>query len=387
MFIPLGTDRPLRRPTLVNHALVGINIGVFLAVEVVKRFAPDAAERVWAALCLFPPDPHPWGFISYAFLHAGWSHILGNMVFLWTFGPNVEDRFGRVGYAAFYLLGGAAAGGVHALFESNPVVGASGAIAAVTGAYLVLFPHTVIRCLVLFFVIGIFGVPAWVFIGGQVAYNVLLQGAQWTGNVAVLAHLGGYGFGAGIAMGLLGTRLLAREPYDLFTISRQAVRRRQFKELQFQRDRAAADGRAPVFGRTPALDPALSEAVAAARAEVSDRFAAGDAPGAAAAYRRLLEQNGRVPGAALLSRGVQYDLANLLFQVGDHATAAIAYDLFLKGYPTDHEVPAVRLMIGLVSARYLNDPVRAKAEIAAAMPALGTEDQRALARELLAELG
>ena len=386
MFIPLGTDRPLRRPTLVNYLLVGVNVGIFLALEVVARFSPESADRVHDLLCFDSRHFHWWGLVTYAFLHGGWMHILGNMVFLWSFGPNVEDRFGRVGYLAFYLFAAAVAAGAHALFEPDPVIGASGSIAAVTGAYLVLFPHTVIRVFVWFFYIGVFGIPAWVFITGQIAYNFWMQSVGSEG-VAVMAHLGGYAFGMALAMSLLATRVLAREPYDLFTISRQAVRRRQFRELRFQRDRDVSGGRAPTFGRAAALDPAVSEAVAGARAEVSTRLAAGDSAAAAAAYRRLLSENGHVPGAALLNRKSQYDLANYLFQSGDHVNAAAAYELFLKGYPADREVPAVRLMLGLVSARYLNDPMKAKAEISAALPALGTDEQKTLARELLAELG
>ncbi len=381
MIIPLGTDRPLRRPTLINHGLIGVNLLAHVAKEVLERFAPERFEQVFEALWLNPQEFAPWALLTYAFLHGGLLHLLGNMVFLWVFGPNVEDRFGRVGYLLFYFGGAVVAGGLHALFEPAPVVGASGAIAAVTGAYLVLFPHTMIRCFVWFFVIGAFSIPAGWFIGGQIAYNVLMQATDLRGGVAVLAHLGGYGFGIAISMGLLGTRILPREPYDLFTMSRQAARRRQFREIHYHQERAA--GRPPES--RSGLDAAQADALAAARSEVSGLISAGNLPGAAAAYRRLLESRG-VQGA-LLSRKVQYDLANHLFQSGDHQTAATAYDLFLKGYPNDSEIPVVRLMLGLISARYLNDPIRAKSEISTAMPNLPEGEHRSLAKELLAELG
>lgn len=384
MIIPLGTDRPLRRPTLVNHALIAVNAACFLGQTFVERFAPDQLDGLQGVLILDPRNFGVWTLVTYAFLHGGFLHLLGNMVFLWTFGPNVEDRFGRLGYLAFYLLGGAAAGGMHAVFDPHPVLGASGAIAAVTGAYLVLFPHTVIRCFVWFFLIGVYGIPAAWFIGGQIGYNVFMQGMGLTWGVAVLAHLGGYAFGIAVAVGLLATRILPREPYDLFTLSRQAARRRQFREIAYQRDRAAREGLNPDLARVR-LDPQQSDAIAGARAGVSAAITAGDLPAAAAAYRRLLEDNG--VSAALLNRRAQYDLANFLFQSGDHQTAATAYDLFLKGYPTDSELPTVRLMLGLINARYLNDPIRAKQEIHAAMPGLPEGDNLALARELLAELG
>jgi membrane associated rhomboid family serine protease len=324
-----------------------------------------------------------WNLLSYAVLHANLMHLLGNMVFLWVFGPNVEDRLGRIGYAAFYLFGAAIAGGLHILFDPHPVLGASGAIAAVTGAYLVLFPHTRIKTLVLFFFIGVYEIPAWWIIGAQIAWNFFSQathGANLDGNVAILAHLAGYGWGIGVGMLLLATGLLKREPFDLFTISRQAVRRRQFREVHFQQARAIEQGRT-----ARKSDPATAEVIAEARAEVTSRIPE-DLPGAAAAYRRLLERHGSSPGAALLNRRLQYELANYLFGSGDHQTAATAYQLFMDGYPNDSELPVVRLMLGLINARYLNDPIRAKQEIGQALPDL-PEGQRALARELLAELG
>jgi membrane associated rhomboid family serine protease len=368
----------------VNHALVVLNLGLFAVTAALAQASPDRHGRFIQALWLNPHALTLWGPVTYAFLHGGLWHAAGNMVFLWVFGPNVEDRFGRVGYLVFYLTAAAASGGVHALFESAPVVGASGAIAGVTGAYLVLFPHTTIRTLFLL-AAGVFTVPAWWFIGGQIAFNVLLQGSGLTGGVAVLAHLGGYAFGMGVAMLLLATRVLAREPYDLFTISRQAARRRQFREIRYRHDRSLAAGGHPgaASGRNT---PAVSEEAMQARAIVSDRLSA-DPAAAAAAYKALLEAHSRGSPAALLNRRAQYDLANYLFRSGDHQTAAIAYDLFLSGYPNDHEIPTVRLMLGLISARYLNDPVRAKAEITAAMPGLPQGEHRRLAEELLEELG
>ncbi len=377
MIIPLGTDRPLRRPTVVNHVLILANLLVFFAQFPMERLAPERARVIVETLSLNPRAFVPWALVTYAFLHGGPMHVLGNMLFLWVFGPNVEDRFGRAGYLLFYLGGAVVAGGLHALFESAPVVGASGAIAAVTGAYLVLFPHTTIRCFVWFFVIGAFGIPAWWFIGGQIAFNLFTQATGHTGDVAVLAHLGGYGFGVALSMGLLALRVLPREPYDLFTISKQAARRRQFREIKYRQERAAA--------RPDSHHDAASDALAAARSEVTGLMSSRDLPGAAVAYRELLGSSG-VQGS-LLSRRAQYDLANYLFRSGDHQTAATAYELFLKGYPTDGEIPVVHLMLGLINARYLNDPIRAKQEIHAAMGRLPEGDHKALAKELLAELG
>jgi membrane associated rhomboid family serine protease len=382
MLIPLGTDRSLRRPTTVNLALVGLNVAVFVAGLVLERTDPALFRSLQDRLSLNPGDFRWWGLLSSAFLHANFMHLAGNMVFLWVFGPNVEDRFGRVGYLLFYLAGALISGGTHALLYKEPVLGASGAIAAVTGAYLVLFPHTRIKTLVLFFFIGIYEIPAWWILGSQVAWNVFAEGAHMQGNVAVAAHLAGYAWGITLSMLLLATGILKREPYDLFTISRQAARRRQFKEAHYRQARALEQGRRP--DGAP-IDAAAADALAVARGEVSVHIPA-EMPAAAAAYRRLLEKHGATTGASLLNRRSQYDLANYLFESGDHSTAATAYQLFLEGYPNDAEIPMVRLMLGLISARYLNDPIKAKAEIGRALPGLA-EGPRELARELLAELG
>jgi membrane associated rhomboid family serine protease len=382
MLIPFGTDRPLRRPTLVNHVLVGVNVAVFLAGVIVQRVDPVLFAQLKVQLTLHPDQFRWWGLITYAFLHDGFMHLAGNMLFLWVFGPNVEDRFGRLGYLAFYLLGGALAGGIHSLFYGNPILGASGAVAAVTGAYFVLFPHTRIKTIILFFIIGVYEIPAWWIIGGQFLWNLFAQGTGASGNVATFAHLVGYVWGISVSMLLLAAGVLPREPYDLFTMSRQAARRRQFREAHFQHARAMAQSQR---AGTPVAEPAVVDALAQDRAEVTVHIP-GDLPAAAAAYKKLLEKHGATVGASLLSRRSQYDLANYLFESGDHMTAATAYQLFLEGYPTDSETPMVRLMLGLISARYLNDPVKAKAEIGLAMPGLA-EGPRGLAMELLAELG
>jgi membrane associated rhomboid family serine protease len=377
VIIPIGTDRPLARPTLVTIALIVANVAVYTAQESLGRADPERVEALRALLALKPTEFHWWGLFSYAFLHGGLWHLLGNMAFLWVFGPNVEDRFGRLGFLVFYLAGGAAAGGLHSVLVSNPVIGASGAIAAVTGAYLVLFPRTEIRTLFLIF-FAMYNIPAWWFIGGRIAWDLYFTGSGRSGNVATEAHLAGYAFGAAVGMLLLWTKILPREVYDLFSISKQAVRRRQFRELQYQQKKKAT-------AKAAVADDPRRDELAAARAEVMEKLSAADGPGAGAAYRKLLEEFGEP--AALLNRKAQYDMANLLYQAGDHQNAAAAYRGFLKGYPTDSEVPMVRLMIGLINARYLNDPVQAKLELTAAIESLPNGQERELARELISELG
>jgi membrane associated rhomboid family serine protease len=140
------------------------------------------------------------------FLHGGWLHIAGNMLFLWVFGNNVEDRLGYLVYPLFYVMGGLAATGLQVAFDPNsaiPSLGASGAIGAVLGAYAVIFPHARVTTLVIFFFITVVEVPAamvlvvWFLL--QLFSGVGSLGTQVGGGVAYWAHVGGFAFGAVVA--------------------------------------------------------------------------------------------------------------------------------------------------------------------------------------------
>jgi membrane associated rhomboid family serine protease len=168
--------------------------------------------------------PESWGvsWFTAMFLHGSWDHILGNMLFLAIFGKNVEDAFGHLRYLAFYLAGGFVATMTQALMTllagsaaaaHVPTLGASGAIAAVLGAYYVLFPDSRVLTLVIVFLVRI---PAWVFLGVWFLYQFvegnfgLFSAGANGGGTAFFAHVGGFLFGLAVARLLAGT--LAREP-------------------------------------------------------------------------------------------------------------------------------------------------------------------------------
>jgi membrane associated rhomboid family serine protease len=144
--------------------------------------------------------------ITAMFLHAGWLHIIGNMLFLWVFGDNVEGRMGHAGYLLFYLLCGVVATLVQGFIDTTslvPVLGASGAIAGILGAYIVYFPRATVRVVIPFFIFILIPipVPAWLMIGLWFLQN-LLQGVASINNVATpdagvafFAHIGGFVFG------------------------------------------------------------------------------------------------------------------------------------------------------------------------------------------------
>lgn len=371
MLIPLGTDRALRRPSVVTPALVLLNVGAFVAMLLLDRSDPDLHERVLGQLAVVGGEGFAWWQpLTSTLLHGGPLHLAGNMLFLWVFGQPVEDRYGRGGFLGLYLLGAVAAGGLHAALAGQwvwlggvtepgvflsggadervwvPVaaIGASGAIAAVSGAFLVLYPRTYIRCFFIFF-LTIVRVPAWWFVGLAIAWSLLAEGMGIRGGVAHLAHLGGYALGISLSMLLLWARVFPREPYDLFTIFRQAHRRRQLRSAGAVRplpERAAA--------ARPSPQTRLSEEVSLRRAEVSTLLAQGRVGDAAERYLALASEFAHVPGAAVMSRRVQYDLAAHFVQEGRAREAAEAYGRFLGAYPDDRESGVIRVLLARLLA-------------------------------------
>ena len=220
--IPLSDENRTSRPPVVSYALLGAIILAF----VWQLQAGDAAVYAFGLIparlvhgALLPPqlDWAPaWATVfTSMFLHGGWLHLGGNLLYLWIFGDNVEDALGRGRFVAFYLLCGVAAALVQTVSETTsivPMIGASGAISGVLGAYLRLFPHAQVRVLVpLFIVFYTIRVPAWVVLGlwflFQLASSAMIQPGQ--GGVAFFAHIGGFLSGL-ILVGLLMPRRKAR---------------------------------------------------------------------------------------------------------------------------------------------------------------------------------
>ena len=217
--IPLSDGIPARRFPYVNVALIVANFAVWLLYELphlqASVFHASFYPCTLAGSC---HGPEPWGvsWFTAMFLHGSWDHILGNMLFLAIFGKNVEDAFGHLRYLAFYLAGGFVASMTQALVTllagtaaegRVPTLGASGAIAAVLGAYFVLYPNSRVLTLVLVFLVRI---PAWVFLGAWFLYQLvegnfgLLSASANGGGVAFFAHVGGFVFGFLVARVVLG---------------------------------------------------------------------------------------------------------------------------------------------------------------------------------------
>jgi rhomboid family protein len=202
--IPLGdvSRRPSGFP-IITFTLIVINAIVFL-LELTNG---DPFVARWA---LVPADissgQHFETVLTSMFMHASWSHIIGNMVFLWVFGPEIEDAMGPARYLVFYLVGGVVAMLSQVAFAPHstvPNLGASGAIAAVMGAFLVTYPRDEIRTLVFFWFFGrVTYISAALLIGLWFLLQLFSIGAiatQQSGGVAYLAHVGGFIFGAVVA--------------------------------------------------------------------------------------------------------------------------------------------------------------------------------------------
>jgi membrane associated rhomboid family serine protease len=198
--IPLGdVSRRTRRFALVTALIIVVNVWVFLR----ELEGGDAFVARWAVIPAAVAGGHAWITVLTAmFMHGSWLHILGNMVFLWAFGPGIEDAMGRLRYLAFYLIGGIVAMLAQVAGSPTstvPCLGASGAIAAVMGAFIVIFPRDRIRSLLIIVIyVTVTYIPAVLLIGVWFLIQLLDAGAVakvQTGGVAYLAHVGGFLFG------------------------------------------------------------------------------------------------------------------------------------------------------------------------------------------------
>lgn len=327
-----------------------------------------------------------WQFLTYQFMHGSTMHLLGNMLFLFVFGPPVEDRFGRWGFGVFYLLGGVVAGFGHWLSAgATPVLGASGSISGVTGAFLVLFPLVHVRVLLFFILIGVFSIPSWWFIAFAVMRDLfgLAAGAN---PVAYGAHLGGYAYGALVATCLLWARVISREPYDLFSMGRQAHRRSRYRDLSSKGGgafRADDANRQRVLQARREREQKRDAERSERRAKVLRALSGGNIAEALRLYRAALDDD----ADAVLGRDAQHSLGIHAYERGDYTAASVIFELFIRKYPRDREVDEARLLLALINARYLNDPVRAKKLLAELKKSGLSEDHQVLAGVLRDELG
>lgn len=216
--IPLRDSTPSNNFPMVTVALIIINVLLFY-LEVAA--GPEQMNRIVYTFGLVPSNysnyQGPWigylPFLSSTFLHGSWMHVIGNMWILWLFGDNVEDKMGKGRFLAFYLLCGLLASMTHFLTNPAsqvPVVGASGAVAGIMGAYFLMFRHA--KVLTYVPPIFLFNLPAWIYLGfwalSQLFYGVFQTANQ--GQIAFWAHVGGF------AAGMFLYRMFLQKPLQDF---------------------------------------------------------------------------------------------------------------------------------------------------------------------------
>jgi membrane associated rhomboid family serine protease len=213
--IPIRDENPTHRFPWLTLILIATNVAVFVYQ---LTLTPAGLESFWMRWAFVPgrflADPFSPAeavtMLTAMFMHAGWIHLIGNMLYLWIFGNNIEDRFGPAGFAAFYLICGVGASLAQALATPAtmlPNLGASGAVAGVLGAYLLLYPGAaVVTVIPVFVFIEVARVPAYLVIGFWFVLQLgsglasLGAGAAEMGGVAWFAHIGGFALGVLLAV-------------------------------------------------------------------------------------------------------------------------------------------------------------------------------------------
>lgn len=374
MLFPLGTNRPLARRTRIIPVIIGINIAIFVVQILLEHSDPKLARDFQNFGQVWRHDLTLWGPITAAFLHGSFMHLAGNMLGLFVFGPSVEDRFGRIGFIVFYLFGAIGSSLIHTVASEYPAIGASGAIAAVTGAFLILFPNCKIKILWFFILIQFMMAPAWWLIGLWIVIDLFSQTFQVNNGTANAAHLGGYAIGASVAMFLLATKILAREPsYDLFSILKHKNRKRAFK--------AATKSSTPRPYQTPEKQNPRTAELAARRAQISERLSEGNTEDAAARYIAMVEYFGDDQDyPTTMHRDGQYQIANHLYQNNQRVEALDAYQALLKDYPNDPERDVICILRARIQANDLNNSVEASSILENLIANTTDEDIKALAQ-------
>jgi membrane associated rhomboid family serine protease len=206
---PIRDHNPSGRVPYVNHALIAVNIAVFLGywttlsgrdLDLFLYTYGLVPDRVMAGQDMVT-------LITHMFLHGGWMHLLGNMLFLWIFGDNMEDQLGHLRYFGFYLLCGFGAAALQIAqmpYSDAPMVGASGAIAGVLGGYLLLFPKARVDVLFIFVIFfRVFSIQAWIVLGVWFGVQLFNGMGATEDGVAYFAHIGGFVAGIVLTLPLL----------------------------------------------------------------------------------------------------------------------------------------------------------------------------------------
>jgi len=380
MFLLLGTDLDGRRRPAMTELLVVLMMAAYLLVLVMGAIDQEAATRFVSAMALSSRDMHWWQVFSYQFAHDNpllggtehplWRllHLGGNLMCLWVFGAAVESRMGRGSFLIFALMGGAVAGLLHAASSSAPVIGASGMVGALAGAFLVIAPMCRVKILFIFILIRVWWIRALWVVGIWVVMDLAGWAGLTDGNTAYVAHLGGYAWGGATAIILMFTPAIRRTDQDLLSVLRQRRRRTEWNRTVTatpSQRKAASRRHAPASFLAP-----LRAAVAA-----QDAATAAD----------IWKANAASASEATLSEKGQLALANLLQSGGYREEAASAYQRYLDRWSRTPQSSEVRLLLSLLLVRSLGRPDQAVPLLTAALGESLDDSRRSLAETLLRE--
>ena len=340
--IPLGTDR-ITRKTPTTITIIVLNIAIFLLISLGLNAQSTATASKAAEIeqfGVFYPGlqmvlTHPWTLVTYAFLHdpSGLSHVAFNMLFLWIFGRAVEDRLGSIWFAVFYIAGAIVAALGQWLISPAPMIGASGAVAAATGAFAALCPRSRVRVLFFFTIIEIPGIVLVLIFVGLDLFGQLGQSVSSTsrGGIAYSAHLFGYAFGMLTMLALLGSGILKRTEFDLFFIMKQMKRRREMRAAVNQSRSPWVNDISKLSVATPQATPDALRAGIPMRRQLSDSDAKRELHDAGTRWSR-----------------------------GEFSAAANAWERFAQRFPSHPDSDGALLLAAVTYARKLNDPTRAR---------------------------
>lgn len=356
--IPIATDQAPRRTPIVTLWLIGLNLLAYLTMLAVVKGSEDATETFILRFGMSREAFAWWQPVTYLFVHDPGSlwHVGGNMIFLWTFGSAVEGRLGATRFLSLYLIGGILAGLAQIMTSSGPVVGASGAVSAVTGAFVVLFPRA--RVSVWLF-LSIIPIPAMLMVGLYFFFDLAGAFGGGRGGIGYLAHVTGTIFGFVVAMSLLGTGVLRRTDLDLLFLLKQWRRRREMRKVA-EASRSAA-GPWASLGKD-GDERVTSSSVGSAHANTP----------LSAATKARIAQRAR-------------ESASEAFAKGDFERAITEFNRSFETVPTGAEADEARLMLAVIHIRKVPDHARAREAIAAIGAAL-PERLRPLIATLEAEL-
>lgn len=375
---------------MANYLIIGANMMAFLALN--EQLGGATVASVREMLTFRSVEPAFYQFVTYQFLHADVWHLFGNLLFLWVFGNSVNGKMGNIGFLLFYLAGGVFAAWGNAALSPEPfrLVGASGSIAAITTAYLVLFPRARVTVLVWFFFIHFFEVSAMLVIGVKIIAwdNLIAPRLGGAGNVAYMAHLVGYFYGFVVALGLLLFRVLPRDQFDILAIWKRWNQRREFTSAM-GKPGAAEQAQYGKVARQVSKNPEEQakhdcqlDEIADKRSQVTEAVDANDMRRA----MTMLEELIAIDPMQCLPERHQLAIARAYYSGGQFIPAAAAFERYVSTYTRAPECSNIRLLLGIIYARDLQQYEVAETHLAQTLESLHDQGRRDQCAEWLRQV-